>query len=76
MELDIFKNRCNFNLDSLKAIFKNEINYFIQTYNNKNITFIDIEYLKNFFKSEKLNNYIKFFNQFNHFNSYLEKKII
>ena len=74
LELDIFKNRCNFNLDSLKAIFEKEINFLSQIYNYKHITFIDIENIKNLFKSEKLKNYINFFNQYNHFNSYLEKK--
>lgn len=74
--MDIFKNRCNLNLDSLKEIFEKEINFVIQIFNNKHITFIDIENIKNFFKPGKLSNHINFFNQFNHFNSYLEKKII
>ena len=56
-------------------MFENEIYFLIQIYNNKYITFIDIENLKNFFKLEKLNNHINFFNQFNDFNSYLEKKL-
>ena len=74
LELDIFKNRCNLNLDSLKEIFEKEINFVTQIFKNKYITFIDIENIKNFFKPGKLSNHINFFNQFNHFNSYLEKR--
>ena len=76
IDLDKFKNKYNINLDALKIIFENEYNllYQMDDYNNnKGVTFIDIENIKNIFKLEGFEKYINFFNQFYDCNSASDK---